>query len=66
MFESVYSMDGDTAPLGDLAAIADRYDGILLIDEAQFLTPAQVDDLLRLTVEDGIPVLLVDEARPRA
>ena len=29
----------------------------LLIDEAQFLTPAQVDDLLRLTVEDGIPVL---------
>ncbi|PZP19345.1 MULTISPECIES: 8-amino-7-oxononanoate synthase [Sphingomonadales] len=32
--ESLYSMDGDTAPLGDLAAIADRYDGILLIDEA--------------------------------
>ena len=29
----------------------------LLIDEAQILTPAQVDDLLRLTVEDGIPVL---------
>ena len=32
--ESLYSMDGDTAPLGDLAAIADRYDDILLIDEA--------------------------------
>jgi thymidine kinase len=29
----------------------------LLIDEAQFLTPAQVDDLLRIVVEDGIPVL---------
>jgi thymidine kinase len=29
----------------------------LLIDEAQFLTPEQVDDLLRIVVEDDIPVL---------
>lgn len=29
----------------------------LLIDEAQFLTSAQVDDLLRIVVIDGIPVL---------
>lgn len=29
----------------------------LLVDEAQFLTPAQVDDLLRIVVLDGIPVL---------
>lgn len=29
----------------------------LLIDEAQFLTPAQVDDALRLAVEENIPVL---------
>ncbi len=29
----------------------------LMIDEAQFLTPAQVDDLLRIVVLDGIPVL---------
>ena len=29
----------------------------LLIDEAQFLTESQVDDLLRIVVEDGIPVL---------
>lgn len=29
----------------------------LMIDEAQFLTPAQVDDLLRIVVFDGIPVL---------
>jgi thymidine kinase len=28
-----------------------------LIDEAQFLTPHQVDDLLRIVVLDGIPVL---------
>ncbi|MFC4903339.1 thymidine kinase [Kocuria oceani] len=29
----------------------------LLVDEAQFLTPAQVDDLLRIAVLDGVPVL---------
>ncbi|MFV0320318.1 MAG: thymidine kinase [Microbacterium sp.] len=29
----------------------------LLIDEAQFLTPAQVEDLLRIAVLDGVPVL---------
>lgn len=32
--ESLYSMDGDQAPLGDLMAVADRHDAILLIDEA--------------------------------
>ena len=32
--ESLYSMDGDRAPLDDLIAIADRYDGVLMIDEA--------------------------------
>ena len=29
----------------------------LLVDEAQFLTPRQADDLLRIAVIDGIPVL---------
>jgi thymidine kinase len=29
----------------------------LLIDEAQFLSPAQVDDLLRIAILDGVPVL---------
>lgn len=29
----------------------------LLVDEAQFLTPAQVEDLLRIAVLDGVPVL---------
>jgi thymidine kinase len=29
----------------------------LLIDEAQFLTPAQVDDLFRIAIHENIPVL---------
>lgn len=32
--ESVYSMDGDRAPLADLAQIARRHDAVLIIDEA--------------------------------
>jgi 8-amino-7-oxononanoate synthase len=32
--ESLYSMDGDRAPLTELAAVAERHDGFLVIDEA--------------------------------
>ena len=32
--ESLYSMDGDMAPLDDLVAIADSNDGVLIVDEA--------------------------------
>ncbi|GEK79512.1 thymidine kinase [Agrococcus baldri] len=39
------------------AALADEPVACLLVDEAQFFTPAQVDELLRLAVERGVPVL---------
>jgi 8-amino-7-oxononanoate synthase len=32
--ESIFSMEGDRAPLGDLAALAERYGGELIVDEA--------------------------------
>ena len=35
MVESIYSMDGDVAPLREIAALRDRYDNVLLyVDEA--------------------------------
>ncbi len=32
--ESLYSMDGDRAPAGDLLGLAERHDGFLILDEA--------------------------------
>lgn len=37
LVESVYSVLGDAAPLGDLAALCHRYDALLVVDEAHAL-----------------------------
>jgi 8-amino-7-oxononanoate synthase len=34
LVESIYSMDGDVAPVRELLALAERYDAILIVDEA--------------------------------
>jgi len=63
----VFTPDADVrAAVADAGATdpdSARLDGMVrpvscvLVDEAQFLTPRQVDDLLRVAVLDGIPVL---------
>lgn len=34
LVESVYSMDGDVAPVAEILALCDRYDALLIVDEA--------------------------------
>lgn len=48
---------GDDARTAFQDAVGDTPIACLLVDEAQFLTAPQVDDLLRIAVLDGIPVL---------
>lgn len=63
----VFTPDDDVrravADAGATDPDSDRLDGMVrpvscvLVDEAQFLTPRQVDDLLRVAVLDEVPVL---------
>jgi 8-amino-7-oxononanoate synthase len=54
-FETLYSMDGDRAPLADLVAIAERHDAIMLIDEAH-ATGVFGRDGRGLTAAMGMPL----------
>lgn len=44
---------------GQMRLDAERFNGIdcVLVDEAQFLTPAQIEDLRRITTKPGVPVI---------
>ncbi len=63
----VFSPDADVrqavSAAGAVDPESDRLDGMVrpvscvLVDEAQFLTPSQVDELFRLAVQDGVPVI---------
>ena len=60
--DDVVHLFRDHASGDDPNALVDHVDGVppvacLLVDEAQFLQPGQVDDLLRIAVEEGVPVL---------
>lgn len=59
--ESVREHFGRVAAGEDPDALLERVDvqpvACLLVDEAQFLEPAQIDDLFRIAVMDNVPVL---------
>ncbi|KQS14409.1 thymidine kinase [Curtobacterium sp. MCLR17_007] len=67
MVDIVFSADDDVRAAVSAAGARDpespRLDGMVravscvLVDEAQFLTPRQVDDLLRIAVLDEVPVI---------
>ena len=50
--DAVETLLPDPSTAGRAADVA-----CLLVDEAQFLTPAQIDDLLRIAIIEGVPVL---------
>ena len=58
--ESVYSMDGDQAPLTEIAALAEKYDAQLMVDEAHAIGvfgPAGRGVAAELSISDQVGLL---------
>ncbi|MBP7275116.1 MAG: 8-amino-7-oxononanoate synthase [Kiritimatiellae bacterium] len=59
--ESVFSMDGDLAPLSELADLADEYDAILMVDEAHatgLYGPAGAGRVSELELSGRVPICM--------
>lgn len=59
--DTVFSMDGDLAPLPDLVAVCERYDAVLMVDDAHgtgCIGPAGKGAAAYFSVEDHVPVTM--------
>ena len=57
--ESVFSMDGDIAPLADIAAVAGKYEAMLMVDEAHatgVLGPGGAGLVRELSLESDVDI----------
>ncbi len=57
--ESLYSMDGDLAPIEEIAALAEKYDAVLVVDEAHAFGVFGYGLVEKYHLKDKISVVLI-------